>query len=123
MPGDDKMHRRRRKRTRAKTTLKTHGIRWYGMPKHRHYNLMQVIYHRILPTEGRSGPRPGADQLPGRARHGGRSDGIRYAQSALERSDAHHVGVSLGRFVGVLEANVLVAVIPGCDTGEESTAD
>lgn len=62
------------------------------------------------------------DRLPLWARHRGRPHGIRNALSALEGRNAHHIGVSFGGFVLVLEANVLVAVIPGCDAGEESIA-
>lgn len=59
--------------------------------------------------------------LPLRAGHAGAADGVAYADAALEGGDAHHVRVALGGFVGVLEADVLVAVVPGCDAGEEST--
>jgi hypothetical protein len=59
--------------------------------------------------------------LPLRAGHAGAADGLAYADAALEGGDAHHVRVALGGFVGVLEADVLVAVVPGCDAGEEST--
>lgn len=62
------------------------------------------------------------DRLSGWTRHRGRPYRIRYTQSALERSNAHHVSVSFGGFVGVLEADVLVAVVPGGDAGNESVA-
>ena len=59
-------------------------------------------------------------RLPLRSGHAGAAHGVAYADAALEGGDAHHVWVALGGLVCVLEADVLVAVVPGCYAGEES---
>ena len=59
-------------------------------------------------------------RLPLRSGHAGAAHGVAYADTALEGGDAHHVRVALGGFVCVLEADVLVAVVPGCYAREES---
>jgi len=66
------------------------------------------------------GARRYIDRLPLGPRHAGAADGAAYAVPALEGRDAHHIGVSLGRLVLVLEADVLVAVVPGCDAAQQS---
>lgn len=85
------------------------------MPKHRHYNLVQVISSLI--DRGMCGRDARVDRLP--ARHRGRPHRIRNALSTLERGNAHHIWVSFGGFVGVLEANAFVSVVPSSDAGEK----
>jgi hypothetical protein len=70
---------------------------------------------RYHPPPKTIGARKDVDRLPLGPRHAGAANGTAYAVSALEGRNAHHIGVSLGRLVLVLEADVLVAVVPGCD--------
>jgi hypothetical protein len=74
-------------------------------------------YHSPRETMG---ARRYIDRLPLGPRHAGAAYGTAYAVSALERRNAHHIRVSLGWLVLVLEADVLVAVVPGSDAAQQS---
>jgi hypothetical protein len=76
-----------------------------------------AMYH---PPRETMGAREYIDRLPLGSRHARATDGTAYAVSALERCNAHHIGVSFGRLVLILEADVLVAIVPGCDAAQQS---
>lgn len=85
------------------------------MPKHR-----RTISCKVSLAARNGGCEGYIDRLPLGSRHAGAADRIADALSALEGRNAHHIGVSFGGLVLVLEADVLVAVVPGSDAAQQS---